>query len=68
MPDKDDWNKTYLEIFEDYLPWISLAFIALLIVWAVLLVRSIPSSEEIEAARSEFMEKAKAMVEQRSSP
>ena len=68
MPDKDNWNKTYLEIFEDYLPWISVAFIALLIVWAVMLVRSIPSSEEIEAARSEFMEKAKAMVEQRSSP
>ena len=68
MPDKDNWNKTYLEIFEDYLPWISVAFIALLIVWAVMLVRSIPSSEEIEAARSESMEKAKAMVEQRSSP
>jgi len=33
MPDKGDWNKTYFEIFEDYLPWISLAFIALLIVW-----------------------------------
>jgi len=68
MPDKGDWNKTYFEIFEDYLPWISLAFIAFLIVWAVLLVRSIPSSEEIEAARSESIKKAKAMVEQRSSP
>ena len=57
MPDKDNWNKTYLEVFEDYLPGIALAILCVLILLATMIYKSIPSSEEIEAARTQAIER-----------
>lgn len=55
------WNRTYLEVFEDYLPGICLCIILFIILLATVLLQLMPSSEEINAAREKFIERETEM-------